>query len=150
VLAMAAIERILIRSESGYCFVNYAYKDKLTIDRNSIRYGFKPYDESLHDPHQWSYRTDSNAFANLFDELCAGIANLLEYEQWVVVRDGGSITFEVVYEDGSRIQKEFTAENDKLTQCLSTVEHLIPGCENSPQLLTWLSDDNEGRTFMLD
>ncbi len=39
---MKDIIRIVIKGESGYCSVDDAYNDKITITRDSIRYEYKP------------------------------------------------------------------------------------------------------------
>ena len=52
VAAARADEKIVIKSTSGFCPVDYAYSDKLTIMPNSIAYEYKPYledDNSLND-----------------------------------------------------------------------------------------------------
>ena len=47
---MADIIRIIIKGESGYGPVDEAYSDKATIDRDSIRYEYKPVVESEINP----------------------------------------------------------------------------------------------------
>ena len=52
-------KKIVIKSTSGFCPVDYAYNDKLTITANSIAYEYKPYlesDNSLNVCRQWSYK----------------------------------------------------------------------------------------------
>ena len=55
---MADIIRITIKGESGYGPLDEAYSDKVTIDRDSIRYEYKPAVESkINTPRKWSYKT---------------------------------------------------------------------------------------------
>ena len=53
-------KKIVIKSTSGFCPVDYAYSDILTIMPNSIAYEYKPYledDNSLNAYKKWSYKT---------------------------------------------------------------------------------------------
>ena len=59
-------KKIVIKSTSGFCPVDYAYNDKLTITANSIAYEYKPYlesDNSLNVHRKWSYKTTNTNFS---------------------------------------------------------------------------------------
>lgn len=60
---MADIIRIIIKGGSGYGPVEEAFSDKVTIDRDSIRYEYEPIVESdINVPRKWSYKTTSPVF----------------------------------------------------------------------------------------
>lgn len=47
---MAEITRIVIKGSSGYCCVDEAFNDKVTITEESISYEYVPYVESEINP----------------------------------------------------------------------------------------------------
>ena len=57
---MADIIRFINKGGSGYGPVDEAYSDKVTIDRDSIRYEYEPVVGSdINVPRKWSYKTTS-------------------------------------------------------------------------------------------
>ena len=69
---MTDIIRIIIKGGSGYCPVDEAYSDKVTIDRDSIRYEYKSVVESeINPPRKWSYKTTSPIHQKRFREAAA-------------------------------------------------------------------------------
>ena len=55
---MADVIRIVIKGESGYGLIEDAYTDKVTIDRESIRYEYKSMLET-NSVRKWSYSQPS-------------------------------------------------------------------------------------------
>ena len=78
---MADIIRITIKGESGYGPVDEAYSDKVTIDRDSIRYEYKPVVESeINPPRKWSYKTTSPIYQKRFREATAAVEAMMMKE----------------------------------------------------------------------
>ena len=73
-------KKIVIKSTSGFCPVDYAYNDKLTITANSIAYEYKPYlesDNSLNVCRKWSYKTTNSIFSLAFEKIAMAVVVLL-------------------------------------------------------------------------
>lgn len=80
------IVRIVIKSESGYGPVDEAYKDKVIITKDSIRYEYTPHLVSKTNPgRKWSYRTTSPIFQQKFDELAQLLPDALECKDYFVM-----------------------------------------------------------------
>ena len=64
------IVRVVIKGSSGYTTADEAFKDKVIITRESIRYEFIPFIATEISPvRKWSYKTTSPIFQKLYDEL---------------------------------------------------------------------------------
>ena len=73
-------KKIVIKSTSGFCPVEYAYNDKLTITANSIVYEYKPYfesDNSLNVRRKWSYKTTNSIFSLVFEKIAVAVDEIL-------------------------------------------------------------------------
>ena len=70
------VVRVIIREESGFLSEpSEAYAERLQVDRRSVSYEYRPRSESERNPgRKWTYRTDSPAFALIFDELASAAA----------------------------------------------------------------------------
>ena len=100
---MADIIRIVIKSGSGYGPVDEAFSDKVTIDRDSIRYEFKPVVESkINMPRKWLYKTSSPIFQKLFRKAAAAVVDILNCEEKPFVTDLGVTSFTVTYADKTK------------------------------------------------
>ena len=67
---MAEITRIVIKGSSGYCCVDEAFNDKVTITEGSISYEYVPYVESeINQKRKWSYKTNSPLFKKKLVEI---------------------------------------------------------------------------------
>lgn len=77
-------KKIVIKSTSGFCPVDYAYSDKLTITPNSIAYEYKPYlenDNSLNVYRKWSYKTTNSIFSLAFAKIAVAVDEILKRDQ---------------------------------------------------------------------
>ena len=77
-------KKIVIKSTSGFCPVDYAYSDKLTIMPNSIAYEYKPYledDNSLNAYKKWSYKTTNSIFSWAFEKIAVTVDEILSRDQ---------------------------------------------------------------------
>ena len=91
---MADIIRIIIKGGSGYVPVDEAFNDKVTIDRDSIRYEYNPVIESeISMPRKWSYKTSSPIFQKLFREVAAAVADILHWQEEPFATDLGVTSF---------------------------------------------------------
>lgn len=93
-------KKIVIKSTSGFCPVEYAYNDKLTITANSIAYEYKPYlesDNSLNVRRKWSYKTTNSIFSLVFEKIAVAVDEILSRDQEAMYCDCGNIDFIVTY-----------------------------------------------------
>ena len=101
-------KKIVIKSTSGFCPVDYAYNDKLTITANSIAYEYKPYlesDNSLNVCRQWSYKTTNSIFSLAFEKIAMAVDEILSRDQEAMYCDSGNIDFIVTYDDGNKVAR---------------------------------------------
>ena len=104
---MADIFRIVIKGGSGYGPVDEAFSDKVTIDRDSIRYEYTPVVESeINMPRKWTYKTSSPIFQKLFREAAAAVEVILNWEEEPFVTDLGVTTFTVTYADKTKSTRD--------------------------------------------
>ncbi len=131
-------KRIVIKSTSGYCPVDYAYRDKLTITPNSIAYEYKPYLEgdNILNPHRkWSYKTTNENFGLVFEKIAGAVDEILKRDQEPMYCDCGDIDFIVTYDDGSKATREFRAPADEFADCFKIISEIIPVTEDVPEAI---------------
>ena len=143
---MADIIRIIIEGESGYsdggCF-----HDKMTIDHDSIRYESEGFMER--DPENWSYKTNSPIFQELFTEAASAVVEILNREKedkTMQVCDGGVVTFTVIYADKTEATRDFLISRDHFKECFAIIKKMVPGCEETPSVL-WTSEDEDDEGY---
>ena len=143
---MAEIIRIIIKGGSGYGPVDEAYSDKVTIERDSIRYEYEPAVESdINVPRKWSYRTTSPIFLKLFAEAADAVEKILNREEGPFVTDLGVTTFTVTYADKTKATRDFILPGDEFKECFYIIKQMVPSCEYTPAVLLTSEDyDEEG------
>jgi hypothetical protein len=142
---MADIIRITIKGGSGYGPVDEAYSDKVIIDRDSIRYEYKPVRESeINMPGKWSYKTSSPVFQKLFREAAAAVEAILNREEDLFVTDLGVTTFTVTYADKTRVSRDFILPADDFKACFAIIKQMVPECEYTPAVLLTSEDYADG------
>ena len=139
---MKDIIRISIKGESGYCSAEEAYKDKVTITRDSIRYEYRPQygGSETNIARNWSYKTTSSVFQKKFDELAALVPEVLTREEIPFVTDIGESTFVITYSDKSKKTRSFFLPGDEFISVFSIVKQMVPGCEYIPAVLLTSED----------
>lgn len=136
-------KKIVIKSTSGYCPVDYAYRDKLTITTNSIAYECKPQleDDNVLNPYRkWSYKTTNENFGLVFEKIAAAVDEILKRDQEPMCCDSGDIDFIVTYEDGSKATRGFGVPADEFEECFKIISEIIPVTEDIPAAIR-LSED---------
>ena len=140
---MADIIRIVIKGSSGYGPVDEAYSDKVTIDRDSIRYEYTPVVESeINIYRKWAYKTSSPIFQKLFREAAAAVEVILNREEKPFITDLGVTSFTVTYTDKTKATRDFILPGDDFKECFAIIKQMVPGCEYTPAVLL-TSDDYE-------
>ncbi len=140
---MADIIRIVIKGSSGYGPVDEAYSDKVTIDRDSIRYEYTPVVEcELNIHRKWAYKSSSPIYQKLFREAAAAVEVILNREEEPFVTDLGVTSFTVTYTDKTKATRDFILPGDDFKECFAIIKQMVPGCEYTPAVLL-TSDDYE-------
>ena len=133
---MAEIIRIIITGSSGYCLVEDAFTDKLTICADSIRYEYKPFiEDDSNIARKWSYKTNSPAFQALFQAASAEVEAILNLEYDFDVTDVGETAFVVTYADKTKRERAFFGTDDSFKECFFIIRQMVPGCECVPAVL---------------
>lgn len=138
-------KKIVIKSTSGFCPVDYAYNDKLTITANSIAYEYKPYlesDNSLNVCRKWSYKTTNSIFSLAFEKIAMAVDEILSRDQEAMYCDSGNIDFIVTYDDGKKTAREFGVPADEFADCFKIIREIIPATEEVPEAIR-ISEDCE-------
>lgn len=142
---MAEIIRIIIKGESGYGPVDEAYSDKVTIERDSIRYEYKPVVESeINPPRRWSYKTTSPIYQKRFREAATAVEAILSWEEEPFVTDLGVTTFTLTYADKTKATRDFILPGDDFKECFAIIKQMVPGCEYVPAVLLTSEDYSDG------
>jgi hypothetical protein len=138
---MAEIIGVVIKGSSGFCSIDDAYEDKITLTRQFISYKFKPEIESEANPSiKWNYKTNSSSFKIVFDEISKMIHNYIGenfYESYTCI---GGIEFNVTYSDKTKMKKIYFLPGDSFKELFISIRKLIPTCEKIPQVLL-ISED---------
>ena len=139
-------KKIVIKSTSGFCSVEYAYNDKLTITANSIAYEYKPYlesDNSLNVHRKWSYKTANSIFSLAFEKIAMAVDEILSRDQEAMYCDCGNIDFIVTYDDGNKVAREFGVPADEFADCFKIIREIIPVTEDVPEAIRISEDCDE-------
>ena len=141
---MADVIRIVIKGESGYGLIEDAYTDKVTIDRESIRYEYKSMLET-NSVRKWSYKTNSPKFQKLFIEAGNAVDTVMKWKEAAFVMDIGATTFVITYADKTKRERDFFLPGDDFKDCFAIIKQMVPGCENTPEVLKTAEDYNNAR-----
>lgn len=110
---MADIVKIVIKGSSGYCSLDEAYKDKISITADSIAYEYKPVFESEMKPkRKWKYETNSTFFKVKYNQITDMIPAIFEKDIVEFCTDIGGIEFNITYSDKSRYKEIYWAPGD--------------------------------------
>ena len=140
---MKKIIRVIIKGASGYCSVDEAYTDKVTITSSSIAYEYIPEIESEMNPkRKWSYKTNNPLFAIAFDKICGMMPEILYNDEILMVTDIGPISFTVTYEDKTKEYTSYWCNGDNFYEVFKLIKQLVPDTEYVPAVLL-TSDDYE-------
>ncbi len=133
--------RITIKSSSGYCPVDKAYEDKVTITASSIQYEYKPVMESDNNvPRKWSYKTSSPKFQELFKAVSEAVEEILDRGEEPFIMDIGVTSFAVTYGDKTRRHREFFLPGDDFKECFAITRKMVPSIEEVPLVLLTSED----------
>lgn len=133
---MAEIIRIVIKGSSGYCSVEDAFNDKVTITENAISYEYIPYVASeIHPKRKWSYKTNSPLFKWKFIEIAKMLPEVLKRDMDVLCTDIGGIEFNITYADKTKFKNTYWVPGDEFKELFAAIKSIIPETEYTPAVL---------------
>lgn len=138
---MSEISKIIIKGTSGWCRIEEAYKDKVTVTSDGISYEYKPRIKTEINPsRKWSYKTTSPIYKKLFSDLVQIMPSFLHRDKDLDCTDVGSIEFILTYSDETKFKATFFQSGDEFKDCFRIIKQMVPECEYAPAVL--LTEDN--------
>lgn len=138
---MKEIIKIVIKSSSGYCDIESVYNDKLTITESSITYEYVPFCiTDFNKIANWSYKTNSDIFANMFKGVVKQMENILNPTNVIQCMDIGTIEFVVTYADKKRKSIKDYCSSNEVAQCFKCIKQMVPTTEDIPAVLRTSED----------
>lgn len=142
---MPEIERIVIKGASGYCCIDEAFNDKVTITPESIAYEYIPGIESEMNPkRKWSYKTNSPLFKIKYDAIVSMLPEIIERGIAVFCTDIGGIEFHITYSDKTKFKEIYWVPGDYFEELFKIIKSMVPECEYTPAVLLTSEDYEEG------
>ncbi len=144
---MAEITRIVIKGSSGFCCIEEAYTDKVTITPDSISYVYDPNVESELNPRRkWSYKTNSPLFKKKYAEIIKIIPKVIKRDVYDDCTDVGGIEFDVIYADKTKFNCTYWVTGDDFKELFAVIKSIVPKTEYIPAVLL-TSADYEDKEF---
>lgn len=141
---MEDIIKIVIKGVSGYCCVDEAYNDKVTITPESISYDYIPAVESEMNPkRKWSYKTNSPIFKMKYDTLVSLMPDVTGRNIDEFCTDIGGIEFIITYSDKTKFHETFWIPSDYFESQFKVIKSMVPECEYTPAVLLTSEDFEE-------
>jgi hypothetical protein len=143
---MSDIVRIVIKGSSGFCCVDEAFNDKVTITPGSISYEYIPYMETEVNPkRKWSYKTDSPIFKMKYNDIAGMIPCIIEKGVEEFCTDIGGIEFNITYSDKSKFKETYWVQSDYFEKLFVAIKSLVPESEYTPAVLLTSDDISKSR-----
>ena len=138
---MAEITRIIIKGSSGYCCVDEAFNDKVTITEGPISYEYVPYVESEINPkRKWSYKTNSLLFKKKFIEIAKMTSEVIKRDIDEFCTDIGGIEFNITYSDRTKFKDIYWVPGDDFKELFMAIKSIVPETEYTPAVLLTSED----------
>ncbi|MBE6035139.1 MAG: hypothetical protein E7222_10650 [Clostridiales bacterium] len=137
------IVRIVIKGESGYCPVDEAFTDKVTITETSIKYEYKPHpcsNQETNVPRKWSYTTDSPLFKQVFKKVAEMTPKYLYSEDILYATDIGATEIIATFEDKHRESVNFFCPSEYFLEYFRMIKEMVPKTEYIPAVLLTSED----------
>ena len=140
---MNDIIKITISGVSGFCPVDEAYSDKVTITPSSISYEYKPHTESRLETNiyrKWSYKTTSPIFQELYKRIAEMTPKYLIGGDALYVCDGSPTTITATFQDKHKESAAFYYSSDYFQDYFSLIKEMVPNTEYIPAVLLTRED----------
>lgn len=134
---MDSIIKIVLEGSSGMTSIEDSFSDKLVITPSEISYTSGPY--GIHGAEaliKWSYKTNSQAFETLYEQLTAKISDMFNLDDMLFVMDGGSVNFTVTYSDGRKKSMSYSYLSDSYRDCFELIKRMVPSSKTLPLVIS--------------
>lgn len=140
------IVKIMIKGGSGYCCIDDAYDDKITLTESSISYEYIPHPMSQSETNvhrKWSYKTDSPLFKSIFGEVAARTPEYLYNNDKEFACDIGPTIITATFEDKSKETVNYFSPSELFYEYFQLIKRLVPPCEDVPEVIKTRDDYEE-------
>ena len=146
------INKITIKGASGYCCVDEAYEDKISITSSSISYEYKPHPDSNLETNiyrKWSYKTNSPILEHLFNKIAEKTPDFINNcDEILFATDVGPVQIIATFEDKHRESANFFCPSEFFADYFRLIKQMIPPTEYIPvTLLTQEDFEDEDAVF---
>lgn len=146
------INRITIKGASGYCCVDEAYEDKISITSSSISYEYKPHPDSNLETNiyrKWSYKTNSPVFEYLFNKIAEKTPDFINnFDGKIFATDAGPVQIIATFEDKHRESADYFCPSEFFADYFRLIKQMISPTEYIPvTLLTQEDFEDENVVF---
>lgn len=136
--------RITIKGSSGYCPMDAAFHDRVSLTPHSIEYTYKPdYECGTNRPRKWFYKTDSPMFSALYHQVEVLLPRYLDSDEIAMYKDLDITEFIVTYGDKSRRSESWCCPSEWFSELFAVIKKMVPPCEEMPQVLVTYDNDDE-------
>lgn len=126
---MAYITRITVKIKFDAADIKYV--ERYIVTSNSISYRYVCKDNIDERENKWSYCTQNEYFADIFDNLCVETESLFMPYIYDERRGIHSIEFTITLQNGARRSKVFAADKDTFPVFFSLLDKLTPEIEKN-------------------
>ena len=124
---MEKIIKIVIKGSSGFCCIDQAYEDKVTLTSNSFSYEYNPEVESEINPSiNWRYKTSSINFKVQFEKISKlaikVLQEIIDYE----CEDAGEITIAVMFADKTKLKESYFLSSKEFEELFKAIKEVCP------------------------
>lgn len=137
------IIKLVIKGGSGYCPIDEAYEDKVTLTDYSICYEYKPHEMSDLETNiyrKWIYKTTSPIFKQIFNEVADKTPYYLYNDEDLFATDIGPTEIIAVFEDKHREKANFFCPREFFREYFNLIKKLVPQTEYTPEVLLTADD----------
>ena len=133
---MNEIIKVVIKGESSaFAQEEEAYKDKISITRETFKYTYLPVVESdINTPHKMKYKTNSVLFQRLYDKITEMIPGIVN-DVYPASEEVGATVFSITYSDKTKVKRRFYTSREPFRDLFQLIGEMIPKSESIPETL---------------
>ncbi len=133
---MNEIIKVVIKGESSaFAQEEEAYKDKISITRETFKYTYLPAVESdINTPHKMKYKTNSVLFQRLYDKITEMIPGIVN-DVYPASEEVGATVFSITYSDKTKVKRRFYTSREPFRDLFQLIGEMIPKSESVPETL---------------
>ena len=124
---MNEIIKVVTKGESSaFAPEEEAYKDKISITRETFKYTYLPVVESdVNTPHKMKYKTNSVLFQRLYDKITEMIPGIVN-DVYPASEEVGATVFSITYSDKTKVKRRFYTSREPFRDLFQLIGEMIP------------------------